>query len=64
MRVSIDVGGTFTDLVLDLGDGALKMFKAQTTNPDPLDGIFDAIERASENEGINVKEIIVRRVFN
>ena len=42
MRVSIDVGGTFTDLVLDFGDGALKMFKAQTTNPDPLDGIFSA----------------------
>ena len=58
MRVSIDVGGTFTDLVLDFGDGALKMFKAQTTNPDPLDGIFDAIERASEHEGINVKDLL------
>jgi N-methylhydantoinase A len=50
MRLSIDVGGTFTDLVVDSGD-TLTMFKSPTTTPDPVDGILDVIGLAAESRG-------------
>ena len=40
MRLSVDVGGTFTDLVVDNGDGRLELHKTSTTSPDPIDGIL------------------------
>ena len=46
-RVSIDVGGTFTDcLVLD-EEGVLHEFKASTTYPEPVFGLLDALTKAS-----------------
>ncbi len=45
-RVSIDVGGTFTDcLVLD--DGGLREFKAPTTPADPVRGVLDSLSKAA-----------------
>jgi N-methylhydantoinase A len=58
MRISIDVGGTFTDLVADFGNDALQMFKALTTYPDPLKGIFDVIERAAISKNMGVDELL------
>jgi N-methylhydantoinase A len=58
MRISIDVGGTFTDLVADFGTGALQMFKAPTTYPDPLNGIFDVIGRAASSKSLSVDELL------
>ena len=50
-RVSIDVGGTFTDcLVLD-EDGAIREFKASTTPADPAQGLLDALGKAALNYG-------------
>jgi len=46
-RVSIDVGGTFTDcLVLD-EQGALRQFKAPTTPADPSVGLLVALTKAA-----------------
>lgn len=46
-RVSIDVGGTFTDcLVLD-EDGVIREFKASTTPADPAQGLLDALTKAA-----------------
>ena len=48
-RVSIDVGGTFTDcLVLDERNGELRQFKAPTTPADPSLGCIDAVTKAAE----------------
>ncbi len=60
MRISIDVGGTFTDLVADFGAGELHMFKAPTTYPDPLGGILGAVERAATSEGMTVADLLGR----
>jgi N-methylhydantoinase A len=57
MRVSIDVGGTFTDLVVDR-DGTLHMFKAPTTHPDPVDGIFDAAAIAASSAGLTIGKFL------
>jgi N-methylhydantoinase A len=57
MRVSIDVGGTFTDLVVDR-HGTLRMFKAPTTHPDPVDGIFDAAAIAAASAGLTTGQFL------
>jgi N-methylhydantoinase A len=47
-RVTIDVGGTFTDcLVLDEDTGDLRQFKAPTTPADPSIGFIDAVSKAA-----------------
>lgn len=45
MKLGIDIGGTFTDLVLyDDNEQVLKFAKTLTTYPDPSQGIFNGIE--------------------
>ncbi|MFN3259676.1 MAG: hydantoinase/oxoprolinase family protein [Pikeienuella sp.] len=58
--MSIDVGGTFTDLVADFGGGALRLFKAPTTYPDPLGGIEDALRRAAAGAGMDLAAMLGR----
>ncbi|WP_075214004.1 hydantoinase/oxoprolinase family protein [Mongoliimonas terrestris] len=57
MRLSIDVGGTFTDLVMDR-NGVLSMHKATTTYPDPVDGILDAVAVAAGEMGTSVAALL------
>jgi N-methylhydantoinase A len=47
MRVSVDVGGTFTDMVVETVPGSFRLFKAPTTPEDPLVGVFDALRLAA-----------------
>jgi N-methylhydantoinase A len=50
-RVSIDVGGTFTDcLVLD-DEGVIHEFKAPTTPENPAQGLLEALTKASTQFG-------------
>src|SRR3989304_4323902 len=50
-RVSIDVGGTFTDcLVLD-EKGEFREFKATTTPADPSLGVVNSLEKAARYYG-------------
>ncbi|MFC7052031.1 hydantoinase/oxoprolinase family protein [Hansschlegelia quercus] len=58
MRLSIDVGGTFTDLVVDRSTGAAEIFKAPTTYPDPIDGILAAVALAAEAQGADVESFL------
>jgi N-methylhydantoinase A len=51
LRLSVDVGGTFTDLVVDDGAGLLRAYKSPTTSPDPIDGIVDVVTLAAEDRG-------------
>lgn len=47
MRVAIDTGGTFTDLVVEVASGQYRMFKASTTPEDPIEGILNALRLAA-----------------
>src|SRR5438309_2208689 len=47
VRVGVDVGGTFTDLVAVAADGAIAVHKVATTPEDPAVGMFRAIEPMS-----------------
>ncbi len=46
MRVGVDVGGTFTDLVAVAPDGSLTIRKVATTRADPTAGVWRAVEAA------------------
>lgn len=50
--VAVDVGGTFTDVVVhDPSTGALRLAKALTTPEDPARGVLTALERAGVDLG-------------
>ena len=44
VRLGVDIGGTFTDLVAVAADGAIAVRKVATTPEDPAVGMFRAIE--------------------
>ena len=53
LRIAVDVGGTFTDLVVADQDGHLRAFKAASTPADPSRGVFDALDRATAAFGVS-----------
>ena len=51
IRVGVDVGGTFTDLVAVKPDGTLEIHKVASTPDDPSIGLFRALEALGKGEG-------------
>jgi N-methylhydantoinase A len=47
MRLACDVGGTFTDLVLEDEAGRLHLYKSPTTPADPIVGLLAAVDLAA-----------------
>ena len=59
MRIGIDVGGTFTDLVaMDEGDSSPVAFKTPTTPADPSDGVLDGIAGLASTMGLDARELL------
>src|SRR5687768_15310271 len=50
-RISVDVGGTFTDCLVMDGDGGLRQSKAYTTPRDPTEGFLAALGKAAVVHG-------------
>src|SRR6266571_1139237 len=48
VRVGVDVGGTFTDLVALAEDGTIEVRKVVTTPDDPAVGLFQAVDGLRE----------------
>jgi N-methylhydantoinase A len=60
MYLGVDIGGTFTDLVLMDEDGSITTTKSLTT-PDRLeDGVFDAIALVAKGVGLTTEELLAR----
>ena len=58
MKLGIDIGGTFTDLVLfDDKNEDLKFAKTLTTYPDPTKGIFNGIRELVEKFDLSVPRL-------
>jgi N-methylhydantoinase A len=58
MRLGIDVGGTFTDLVLiDDRTGAIHATKTLTTPRDPADGVMTGIEKVLRLAGASMDQV-------
>ncbi|WP_037138840.1 hydantoinase/oxoprolinase family protein [Rhodococcoides fascians] len=56
-RIGVDVGGTFTDLVLWDDDGTVVVHKTPSTNHDPSIGTMDGIAVLAERAEIDPSEI-------
>jgi N-methylhydantoinase A len=59
-RVGVDVGGTFTDLVLVDGRGTVQAFKSPSVPSNPTDGVLAAVELAARSLGCDVSEFLTR----
>ncbi|WP_258002229.1 hydantoinase/oxoprolinase family protein [Burkholderia sp. WAC0059] len=58
--MSIDVGGTFTDLMVDEPGRAATLFKSPTTYPHPIGGILGALALAAKASGVEVHDLLGR----
>ncbi len=56
-RVAIDVGGTFTDVLVLEDDGALHELKVPTTPDDPSLGLLDGLRKAAAARGRGTRDL-------
>lgn len=56
--VAIDIGGTFTDLVMSDGDGLMTLFKAQTVPESPVDGVVNALKLAANYYDVSLEDFL------
>lgn len=59
-RIGVDIGGTFTDLVLAGADGAVLAFKAPSTPADPSEGVMRAIAGAARDLSLTAGDLLGR----
>ena len=57
-RISVDVGGTFTDLTIADGDILLGRHKSPTTPEDLTQGVFDCLKLASTGVGLDLHDLL------
>lgn len=57
-RIGVDVGGTFTDLVLVGAGRGVRVFKVPSIPADPSQGVLNALQRAAESEGLPVARLL------
>jgi N-methylhydantoinase A len=57
MRISVDIGGTFTDLVLERPSG-VELFKAATIPSDPVQSVFDVVQLAADSTHMSLEELL------
>ena len=58
MRIGIDIGGTFTDVVAVSEDGRVKLCKLPSTPEDYGGAIIDGVSQVVEECGVQVNEVI------
>ncbi|MFB8004248.1 hydantoinase/oxoprolinase family protein [Nocardia sp. NPDC056000] len=56
--IGVDVGGTFTDAVLDDGAGTVVAAKAPSTPPDYSEGVLDVLEVLAQQLGRPIEEML------
>jgi N-methylhydantoinase A len=59
-RIGVDVGGTFTDLVVEKPDGTVSVFKVPSVPSDPSRGVLDAVMAAAAGLKLEVRELLGR----
>jgi N-methylhydantoinase A len=60
MHIAVDVGGTFTDLVVAFEDGSVVGYKTPSTKPDIIQGFFNGIELIAESIDISARDLFKR----
>ena len=59
-RIGVDIGGTFTDLVLATSTGTVTAFKVASDPVDPASGVLRALEAAATAHGLTAPDLLVR----
>ena len=59
--LAVDIGGTFTDIVLRHDDGRLLVDKTLTTHDDLLDGFFRGVDAVLAKAGVTQRRRRRRR---
>ncbi|MCY3887006.1 MAG: hydantoinase/oxoprolinase family protein [Chloroflexi bacterium] len=57
-KISVDTGGTFTDLVLANQQSVLGLYKSPTTAADMFHGIKSAMDLAAESNGLTLHDLL------
>jgi len=57
LRIGADVGGTFTDIVLEQADGSFVSTKVLTTHDGPEQGILDGIEAIVAEHDVDLADV-------
>jgi N-methylhydantoinase A len=55
--LAVDIGGTFTDIVLRHSDGRLQVDKTLTTHDDLLEGFFRGVDQVLEKAGVTAAAV-------
>lgn len=59
LRLSVDIGGTFTDLVVE-EDLELRLYKSPTVPSDPVQGVLDVLQLLADTEGEQLADLLGR----
>ena len=59
-RISVDTGGTFTDIVVSDASGRLEVGKAPTTRARAYEGLRDGIGQVAARLGLSVSELLAQ----
>lgn len=58
MRIGVDIGGTFTDIVIQDDEGGVSSFKAESTPPDFSQGVLNGLDLAAQQLGITRQKLL------
>ena len=59
-RIGVDVGGTFTDMVVAGSDGAIRVYKVPSVPSDPARGVIAAVELGAAANNLDVAGFLGR----
>ena len=57
-RIGVDIGGTFTDLVLNDAEGVLHVAKVPSTPDVPARGVVDGLERMASGLAMSARDLL------
>ena len=58
LRVSADIGGTFTDMVITAPDGAVEMYKSPSTHGRLSEGVMSGLRKAADARGCDLDALL------